>query len=191
MGRNGRTPVKSGTGGQPKWTDEQRHVLDLTYRLWQLNHQQANALFHRVYPNMPKDKRDYKYDHTRDEWKHRFKEGRSKKWWYISRPNKFNRVQYTQEENDERYRIMLVIRGVAAAGPGRDEIPLVLKEKAPVPVPSDEYDAASAATVDGGTIEEDGEENLKDGEGDQEEDGGDQGAGEEDGETGQGDFDGN
>ena len=80
MARDGRTTIASGNGGNPKWTDEERQTLMLLHKLWDLTDQEVNTLLHRCYPAFATSGRDYTYDHTRDEYRFRFRKGRSKRW---------------------------------------------------------------------------------------------------------------
>ncbi|KAF2159970.1 hypothetical protein M409DRAFT_29580 [Zasmidium cellare ATCC 36951] len=168
MGRKDRKTISSGNNGTPKWTDEQRQALRLCYKLWNLTDQEVNALMHRCYPEFRETAgRNYTYDHTRDEYKHRFSKRRSKRWHAIDRPNKFNSTRYTQEEIDELYRVQVMVEDAASAGPDQDAMQLTPRENAPFPLtypngiasaPVDKGVKTADASVEDATGEQDEDE---------------------------------
>ncbi|KAK4500593.1 hypothetical protein PRZ48_008782 [Zasmidium cellare] len=157
MARGARNTIESGNGGNPKWTDEERQTLMLLHKLWDLTDQEVNALFHRCYPQLSTTGRDYKYDHTRDEYRFRFRKGRSKRWHEIDRPNRHNRTDYTDEENQELARIQGAIEVAAVGGIDEDEIELTPRDGAVFPIVNQpDTDAGTVA----GDMDEDAEEEI-------------------------------
>ncbi|SMR55603.1 unnamed protein product [Zymoseptoria tritici ST99CH_1E4] len=79
------------------WTIEERACLHLACTEYNLRDDELVAILHAANPQFKQQGRNYNFMHFRDEWKHRFKDGRPKMWKMIDKKS-YDPEEYTEFE---------------------------------------------------------------------------------------------